>query len=144
MLKEFKAFITRGNVVDLGVGLVIGSAFTAIVTGFTEGLLNPIVALFGDSPLQDLKWDLNYNPVTDKATATFGYGLLLDAALRFLIIAAVLFFGVVRPINKLEERRKAGQPPEQPQTRQCPECLSDIPMKAVRCSQCTAKVGAAG
>src|ERR671924_896983 len=100
MFKEFKAFITRGNVVDLGVGLVIGSAFTAVVNGFVTGVLNPLVALFGDFPLDKLQFGLGSKIVKGEtqARAVFQYGLVLDALLHFVLIGAALFFLVVRPI----------------------------------------------
>lgn len=143
MLREFKAFVTRGNVVDLAVGIVIGAAFTAVVQGFVTGLLDPLVALTADSSLGELRFTVGTKVVDGQTVPNeFVYGAALDAALTFLIVAAVLFFLVVRPVNRLQERRKAGETVE-PTTRSCPECLSEIPKGARRCSFCAVEVGAA-
>lgn len=143
MLKEFKAFITRGNVIDLAVGIVLGLAFKAIIDAFVGGLINPVIALFGDSSLERLRFTLGTKVVDGETVPNeFVYGGVLDTGLSFLIIAAVLFFFVVRPLNRLAERRKAGEVME-PTTRSCPECLSEIPKAARRCSNCTTAIGAA-
>ncbi len=143
MLKEFKAFITRGNVIDLAIGIVLGLAFKAIIDAFVGGLINPVIALFGDSSLERLRFTLGTKVVDGETVPNeFVYGGVLDTALSFLIIAAVLFFFVVRPLNRLAERRKAGEVME-PTTRSCPECLSEIPKAARRCSSCTTAIGAA-
>ena len=132
MLKDFKAFILRGNVIDLAVGVALGAAFTAVVTAFTKNLLTPLLAIPGDSV-----------SFADKAFtvsgSTFGYGRVIDEIISFVLIAAVLFFFVVRPVNTLMARRRT-EPEVESTTRDCPECLSSIPMAARRCAFCTAKV----
>ena len=132
MLQDFKAFILRGNVIDLAVGIAIGAAFTAVVTSFTENLLTPLLAIPGDTArFGELSFTIG--------GSTFGYGAVIDAVISFLIIAAVLFFVVVRPVNALMERRRT-EPDVDTRTRDCPECLSSIPTGARRCAFCTAEV----
>lgn len=134
-MKEFKNFILRGNVVDLAVAVLLGAAFGAVVTAFTVNLLTPLIALVGGQPsFADMKL------VVGKTE--FGYGAFLDAVVAFLMVAAVLFFFVVRPLNRLAERRKT-ETPVGPVTRTCPECLSSIPQSARRCAFCTTQVPAA-
>ena len=134
MLKDFKAFILRGNVVDLAIGVAIGAAFATIVTAFTSGIVTPLLAIPGDSA-----------SFSDKAFtisgAVFAYGAVIDAILRFVITAAFLFFFVVVPVNKLMARRKT-EPEVETTTRECPECLSSIPIGARRCMFCTSEVAA--
>ncbi|HEX9711380.1 MAG TPA: large conductance mechanosensitive channel protein MscL [Actinomycetota bacterium] len=144
MLREFKTFVMRGNVVDLAVGVVIGAAFNSVVQSIVNGLLNPIVALFGASSLNELSFSIG-TKVVDGETVNniFAYGSVLNAALQLVIIAAVLFFFVVKPVNALESRRKSGEETPEPATRSCPECLSEIPKAARRCSQCASEIGAA-
>ncbi|MFF0343395.1 large conductance mechanosensitive channel protein MscL [Kribbella sp. NPDC004875] len=106
MLKGFKEFIMRGNVVDLAVAVVIGAAFGKIVTALVDGLINPLVAaIFGKTDISKV-WSFKING------ATFSIGLILDAALNFLFVAAAVYFFIVMPLNKLAERRKRGQEPE--------------------------------
>ncbi len=106
MLKGFKDFILRGNVVDLAVGIIIGGAFTAIVTGLVDGILNPLIAaLFGQPDISTV----GTFPING---ATFSIGLVLQAVLNFLLVAAALYFCVVAPVNALQHRRKRGQEPE--------------------------------
>ncbi|MGW7682018.1 large conductance mechanosensitive channel protein MscL [Kribbella sp. NPDC054772] len=106
MLKGFKEFIMRGNVVDLAVAVVIGAAFGKIVTALVEGLINPLVAaIFGKADISKV-WSFEING------AKFSIGLILDAALNFLFVAAAVYFFIVMPLNKLAERRKRGQEPE--------------------------------
>jgi large conductance mechanosensitive channel len=106
VLSGFKTFIMRGNVVDLAVGIVIGAAFTAVVTGLLDGIINPLVAaVFGQADISKVgEFELN--------EAEFSLGLFLDPLLKFLIVAATLYFFVVLPMNKLAERRARGQEPE--------------------------------
>lgn len=132
MLKDFKAFILRGNVVDLAIGVAIGAAFATVVTAFTSGIITPLLAIPGSTA------SFSENTVTI-AGAVFGYGLVIDAIIRFLITAAVLFFLVVVPVNKLMTRRKT-EPDVESTTKDCPECLSSIPVAARRCAFCTAAV----
>ena len=132
MLKDFRAFILRGNVVDLAIGVAIGAAFATVVTAFTTGVITPILAIPGDTA------NLAGNTITVSG-AEIGYGLVIDALIKFLITAAVLFFFVVVPVNHLMARRKT-EPDVEATTTECPECLSSIPLGASRCAFCTAQV----
>ena len=106
MLKGFKEFIMRGNVVDLAVAVVIGAAFTKIINAVVDGFINPLIAaIFGKTDLTAV-WNFEING------AKFSIGLILDAALNFLFVAAAVYFFIVMPLNKLAERRKRGQEPE--------------------------------
>lgn len=132
MLKDFKAFILRGNVIDLAVGVAIGAAFATVIGSFTENLLTPLLAIPGDkASFSELSFTIS--------GSEFRYGAFLDAVVSFVLVAAVLFFFVVRPINKLMARRAAAEPT----THECPECLSEIPLAAHRCAFCTAELVAA-
>jgi len=134
-VKDFKAFILRGNVVDLAVGVAIGAAFTAVVTSFTKNLLTPILAIPGDkASFSALSFSIR--------NAEFKYGAFIDDIIGFVLIAAALFFLVVRPINLLMARRKT-EPDVLSTTRDCPYCLSSIPIAASRCAFCTADVSTA-
>jgi len=134
-LKDFKIFILRGNVVDLAIGVAIGAAFATVVKAFTEDLLMPIVAIPGTKPdFSSLDFHIRHS--------TFRYGAFINEVISFVIIAAALFFFVVRPINMLMARRKT-EPDVMSTTRDCPYCLSSIPLAASRCAFCTADVGAA-
>ncbi|MEV8438356.1 large-conductance mechanosensitive channel protein MscL [Actinosynnema sp. NPDC051121] len=106
MIKGFKDFLMRGNVIDLAVAVVIGAAFTAIVTAFTTNLINPIIAVFGGSNVEGLAVKLGDN---DKTIVDFG--AIITAVINFLIVAAIVYFIFVLPMNKLKERRKRGQEP---------------------------------
>ena len=141
MFKEFRAFVLRGNVVDLAVGVVIGAAFGAIVTAIVTGLINPLVSFVGTGDLATKGFCIGNCAKGVKHPHLFVYGGILSAIISFVIIAAVVFFFVVKPVNHLMEMFKADQPAEKP-TRDCPECLSSIPAAAKRCSFCTAEVGA--
>lgn len=134
MLKEFRQFVLRGNVVDLAVGVVIGAAFGSVVNSIVSGMFSPVIALFGDSGLRELTFKVG--------GAEFEYGVVLDALVQFIVIAAVVFFFVVKPVNHLMERFRTDQPAAEA-TRECPECTSKIAVRARRCSFCTAAVGAA-
>jgi large conductance mechanosensitive channel len=135
MLKEFRDFVLRGNVVELAVAVVIGAAFGALVTAFVASFVTPLIAAIGGKPdFSDLAFTIN--------GSRFTYGAFFNALLSFLIIAAVIFFFVVKPLNTLMARLKP-EPPLGRVTRPCPECLSDIPEGARRCAFCTAEVGAA-
>lgn len=147
MLKEFRAFVLRGNVVDLAVGVVIGAAFTTIVNSVVSGLLHPMVAIFGDTGLRDLSFSIGtqfemVNGVREAVPNKFAYGAVLDALIQFLLIAAAVFFAVVKPLNHLVGRVRSDDATEVT-THQCPECLSEIPKAARRCRFCTAEVVAA-
>jgi large conductance mechanosensitive channel len=134
-MKDFKAFVLRGNVIDLAVGVAIGAAFAAVVTSFTKNLLTPILAIPGDkASFADLTFSIR--------RATFRYGQFFDDVIGFVLIAAALFFLVVRPVNRMMARRKT-EPEVLSSTRDCPYCLSSIPIAASRCAFCTADLAAA-
>lgn len=135
MLEDFKAFILRGNVVDLAVGVAIGAAFAAVVLSFTENLLTPLLAIPGDAvSFADMSFAVS--------GSEFRYGSFIDALIAFVITLAIIYFFVVRPVNRLMEKRRT-EPDVESTTRDCPECLSSIPSLARRCAFCTAKVAAA-
>jgi large conductance mechanosensitive channel len=130
MLKGFKDFIMRGNVVDLAVAVVIGAAFGAVVTAFVADLITPLIAAIAGKPdFSGLTFTVNHSK--------FLYGAFVNAVVSFLLIAAAIYFAVVVPMNKLAERRARGQAPADPTTKQCPECMSEIPIAAKRCPYCT-------
>lgn len=130
MLREFRAFVLRGNVVDLAVGVVIGTAFTAVVNAMVKGLFTPLIAaVVGESDFSALSFTLN--------GSEFAYGQFINALITFLLVAAVLFFFVVKPMNSVLDRFRPEPPPDAP-TRPCGECLSAIPLGARRCAFCTA------
>ncbi len=128
LLKDFKQFLFRGNVVDLAVAVVIGTAFTAVIKAVVADLLTPLIAaIFGAHNFGALTFTIN--------GSTFAYGDFINNLITFLSIAAVVFFLVVAPINALMARRAE----EDPDTKQCPECDSAIPVKAKRCPMCTSE-----
>ena len=132
MLKEFRDFVLRGNVVDLAVAVVIGAAFGAVVSALVADFLTPLIGAIGGKPdFSALSFTIN--------DAKFRYGHFLNALVSFLLVAATVFFFVVKPLNTLMARLKPETPVDQP-TRACPECLSDIPKPARRCAFCTAEV----
>ena len=145
MLKDFKAFILRGNVVDLAIGVVIGAAFAGVVTTFTNGVVSPLIGLFGKANFDTLDACLKGPCELQKDGTVSGsvlrYGTVLTALITFLITAAVLYFFVVRPVNALMDRRRT-EPEVDSTTKQCPECLSSIPAGATRCAFCTVEVPA--
>ena len=131
-MKDFREFLLRGNLVDMAVGIVIGVAFAAVVTAFVANLVTPLIAAIGGEPnFADLKFHVN--------GSTFTYGAFLNALLSFLIIAAVVFFFVVKPVNRLMARRRT-EPDVEQETKDCPHCLSAIPLGASRCAFCTSDV----
>jgi large conductance mechanosensitive channel len=135
VLKDFRDFALRGNVVELAVAVVIGAAFGAVVTAFVSSFLTPLIAAIGGQrDFSGLAFTLN--------GSRFAYGVFLNALISFLLIAAVVFFLVVRPLNTMSARLRAEEPATEV-NRLCPECLSEIPAKARRCAFCTAEVGAA-
>jgi len=126
MFKGFREFVMRGNVVDLAVAVVIGAAFGAVVKAFVDNVITPIIAaIFGQPDFSGLAFTIN--------GSIFRYGLFINALISFLLIAAAIYYVVVAPMNHLAERRRRGQDPE---TKECPECLSEIPHKARRCAHC--------
>lgn len=132
-MKDFKAFILKGNAVDLAVGVVIGAAFGAVVTSIVENLLTPLTTIAGKTDFSNLSFKLG--------ESSFGYGAVINAIISLVLVGAAVFFIVVRPLAKLEERRQRGQDVEST-TRPCPECLSEIPKEARRCAHCASEVGA--
>jgi large conductance mechanosensitive channel len=129
MGKDFKAFLLRGNVVDLAVGIVIGVAFGAVVTALVADLVTPIIAaIIGKPDFSNLTFTIH--------KSTFRYGDFINALVAFVSIAAAVFFFVVKPVNALMERRRTGRDVES-ETRPCSECLSEIPREARKCAFCT-------
>jgi large conductance mechanosensitive channel len=128
VLRDFKTFVLRGNVVDLAVGVVIGAAFAAVVTSFVENILTPIIAIPGSADFGDLDITISDSNIR--------YGEFLNAVITFVLIAAAVFFLVVRPVNALMARRKT-QPDVEARTKECPNCLSSIPELARVCAFCT-------
>jgi large conductance mechanosensitive channel len=133
MLKEFKKFILRGSVVDLAVAVVIGAAFTSVVTSIVRDFITPLL-----SSIQG-KQDFSKYVFTFHNVA-FPYGDFLNIALTFLLTAGVVFFLVVQPINKLTAINNRRKSTPEPTTHKCPECLSEIPLAAKRCMYCTSAV----
>ena len=130
MIKEFREFIARGNVVDLAVAVVIGAAFGAVVTAFVSAFITPLVGVFSGATG-------SFKAKTFDVSGTeFPYGLFVDAVLSFLIIATVVYFFVVKPVQRLMDRFKTEPEPSDP-VKECPECLSKIPAQARRCAFCT-------
>ena len=133
MFKGFKQFILRGKAVDLAVGVVVGAAFTNIVNTIVKGLITPLMgALIKTEDFSGLYFKIN--------GSKFLNGEFLNALISFIIIAAVVYFLVVTPINILVARSKKGEEPVDPESKKCPECLSEIPIMAKRCAFCTAEL----
>ena len=129
MLKGFRAFLLRGNVIDLAVAVVIGAAFGSVVTAFVKDLVTPLIAAAGGKPdFSGLFFTVN--------GSRFLYGEFLNALLAFLLIAVVIFYFVILPINALVARSRK-EPPPDPTTKKCGQCLSEIPVDATRCAFCT-------
>jgi large conductance mechanosensitive channel len=133
MLKGFRDFILRGNVVDLSVAVILGAAFNAIVTSFTKDILGQLIAaIVGKPDFSGVVLKVNGTPIM--------VGNFINAAISFFIVATVVYFGIVLPLNTLLARLKKPEPPAPPSTKPCPECLSDIPLAARRCAHCTQPV----
>ena len=129
---EFKQFLLRGNVIDLAVAFVVGAAFAAVVQAAVTDLLTPLVAaIFGQPDFSSLKFTVN--------GSVFRYGHFLNVLIAFVTVALVVFFFVVKPINRLTELARRRESPD-PSTRKCPECLSEIAIDARRCAFCTSEV----
>jgi len=130
MLKGFKQFILRGNVIDMAVGVVIGAAFATVVSAFTKDLLTPLIAaLVGKQDFSAIQFTVN--------KSVFALGDFINAAISFLLIAAAVYFFVVTPVNMLIARMRKAPAPADPTTKKCPECLSEIPIDARRCAHCS-------
>jgi large conductance mechanosensitive channel len=134
-MKDFKEFLLRGNLVDMAVGVVIGIAFAAVVTALVSDLITPLIGAIGGQP------DFGFLRFTINGSL-FLYGAFINSLISFLLIAAVVFFLVLKPVNALMAERRT-EPPIASSTRPCPECLSEIPVAARRCAFCTAEVGTA-
>lgn len=133
LLSEFKDFIMRGNVVDLAIAVAIGVAFTGVVQSLVNDVIMPFVGAIGGKPNFDsYYWVLNHSQIK--------VGTFLTAFIYFLIVAAVIFFFIIKPLNMLLSLRKKAE--AEATTRECPYCLSEIPVKATRCAYCTAEVPA--
>ncbi len=131
MLKDFKAFLLRGNVVDLAVAVVLGAAFGAVITALVKDLITPLLAIPGKTDFSSLNFRIR--------KSTFAYGDFLNALIAFVSIAAAIFFFVVRPVNALMARRKT-EPDVESITKDCEHCLSSIPTAASVCAFCTREV----
>ncbi|HVX24002.1 MAG TPA: large conductance mechanosensitive channel protein MscL [Candidatus Saccharimonadales bacterium] len=139
MLKDFKKFILRGNVVDLAVAVVVGAAFNSVVQGLVRDLIQPLInGVTGSTKGQAVQGTAHWN--VGSHSFTFPWGDFVSAIISFVIIAAVVFFLVVQPINKLQARAAGSKSSEEPTDKKCPECLSTIPKAAKRCAFCTAKL----
>jgi large conductance mechanosensitive channel len=130
MLRGFKEFVLRGNVVDLAVGVVIGAAFGAVIAALVKDLLTPLIAALAGKP------DFSALGLTIHGSRLL-VGDFLNALISFVLIAAAVYFFVVMPVNAMIARRKRGEVPPDPTTRKCPECLSEVPIAARRCAFCT-------
>lgn len=132
MASEFKDFILRGNVVDLAVGIVIGAAFGAVVTALVKDIITPIISIPGKADFSSWTFSIN--------SSVFRIGDFINAVIAFVLIAAAVFFFVIKPVNALMALRKT-ETPAGPTTRDCPYCLSKVPLAAIRCAYCTAEIG---
>lgn len=129
MLKGFKTFLLRGNVVDLAVAVVIGGAFGAVVAALVKDLLTPLIAaIVGQPDFSAIVFTVN--------GSKFLIGDFINAVLAFVLVAAAIYFFVVMPMNVIVERRRRGEAPPDPTTKKCPECLSEVPIAATRCAFC--------
>jgi len=151
MLQDFKAFITRGNVIDMAVGIIIGIAFGAFVSSFVNDIIMPPIGLaLGDVDFANLFVVLKEGPVipgpyaslADAQAAgavTINYGIFVNTVVYLVIIAAVVFFFIVRPVARMQARKKAEEPAA-PATKECPYCATSIPINASRCPNCTSEL----
>ncbi len=130
VLREFRQFLLRGNVLDLAVAVVIGAAFTTVVNSLVTDLLTPLIAAIVSAPnFSELDFTIN--------ESRFTYGNFLNALINFVLVAAAIFFFVVKPVNMFMARIRRGETPPDPTTRPCPECLAEVPIAAKRCMYCT-------
>lgn len=142
MLKEFKEFALRGNVIDMAVGIIIGAAFGSVVTSLVKDILMPPIGfLLGKVDFSNLFISLSgrYATLAEAQAAgapTINYGIFINTVLNFVIVAAAVFFFIVRPINRMRQAKEKPAPAA-PTTKECPYCFSTIPLKATRCPYCT-------
>jgi large conductance mechanosensitive channel len=130
MLKDFKQFILRGNVVDLAVGVVIGSAFGAVVSSLVQDIITPFIGAIARVPdFSGLVFTIN--------GSAFAYGNFINVLISFILVAAAIFFLVITPMNKVIALSKKDEKPTDPTSKKCSECLSEIPINAKRCAHCT-------
>lgn len=130
-MDEFKAFISRGNVMDMAVGIIIGGAFTSIVSSLVEDIINPILGMFGGMNFDKLSINL-------LGEATLNYGKFITAIINFLIMALIVFI-IMKTMNNIGEKlkKKEEEKPAEPTTKKCPFCKSEIAIDATRCPHCT-------
>jgi large conductance mechanosensitive channel len=129
MFDGFRKFIMRGNVIDLAVAVVIGAAFTLVVNSLVADIINPILAaIVGKPDFSDLTISIRDSTIT--------YGNFITALINFVLVAAAIYFIIVKPMNMMMERQERGKGTADPDTKQCPECLSVIPIAATRCASC--------
>ena len=135
MLKGFKEFIMRGNVVDLAVAVVIGAAFAAVVAALVKDIITPIIAAIVGKP--------DFSAISFTVNASqFLIGDFINAIVAFLLVATAIYFFVVTPMNMIQARRKRGEAPVDPTTKKCQECLSEVPIAARRCAFCAQPLAA--
>jgi large conductance mechanosensitive channel len=133
MLKGFRQFIMRGNVIDLAVAVVIGAVFGAVVTSFVNNILTPLLAAIIGKP--------DFSALTFSANGTaIPYGVFLNAVISFLLVSAAVYFFMVAPMNAWKARAARSAIPADPTTKKCPECLSEVPIGARRCAFCTSVI----
>jgi large conductance mechanosensitive channel len=133
MLKGFREFVFRGNVIDLAVAVVIGAAFGTVINALVKDVMTPLLAaIVGKPDFSALAFTVN--------SSRFLIGDFINAVISFVLMAAVIYFFVIVPVNALAARLRRGQPPPDPKTKTCPECLSEIPVAARRCAFCTSAI----
>ena len=135
-LQDFKTFIMRGNVIDLAIAVVLGVAFSAVVTALVTGIFTPLIAvIIGEPDFSQIGFEIR--------DSEFMVGMVLNAIISFASVAAVIFFFVVKPMNMLIARAKKDPVPADPTSKKCPYCLSEVPLAASRCAFCTSELAAA-
>ena len=135
---EFKAFISRGNVMDLAVGVIIGGAFQKIVTSLVGDIITPLLGIFGSRDFSDMVWVIR-EAVGDDPGLAVKYGAFITAVIDFVIMAFIIFL-LIKGINRLTAFTKKPEPEAAPTTKQCPYCCSEIAIDATRCPHCTSEV----
>jgi len=153
MLQDFKVFITRGNVIDMAVGIIVGVAFGAVISSLVKDIISPPIGLaLGNVDFANLFAVLRENPLSPgpylsladaqaAGAVTINYGVFINAVVNLLIIAAAVFFLIIRPVARMQARKKV-EPPA-PTTKECPFCITAIPIKATRCPNCTSELNTA-